>query len=158
MSGSRFKMELTRQLTHFIQRKIKLLEGVGGHYRETDQTLTGLNGGRNNRIDEHTRFLHGGGKSKGVHCVTHEHGDNRGFTGAGIEADVLQPFSQVIGVAPEQITALGFGENDFERGDDGGDGGRRRAGGKDQSAAVMLQEMDNVLRRGDEPADGRKRL
>ena len=67
---------------------------------------------------------------------------------------VLQP----AGVGPEQVAPLRLVLQHLQRGQHAGGVGRGQRGGEDQRPAVVLEVVDHVLRRRDEPADGRQRL
>lgn len=77
MRGDLLHVKLLGYFLNFLEGEIKLLDGVSGHHRESNQTLARLHGGRHNGIHEHAFVLQDMTDLKAGHLVTGKNGNDR---------------------------------------------------------------------------------
>ena len=97
-------------------------------------------------------------ESKGLGLATDENGNNRALGGADLESDRLEAFMHLAGVLPEHLDTLRFGLHDLEGLENSTCYGWREGSREDKAAGLVLHELDEFVRSGDEPPHGTEGL
>ena len=94
------------------------------------------------------------GEEGGGDLVVQDYGDDGGLGEAGVVAEGIEAFAEVVSVGFEAGDALGFFFEDGEAFGDGSDGRGGHGGGEDVGAGGVLEEDGDLLGDGDEATDG----
>ena len=138
--------------------EVDLLEGVRRHDAGTEPALGRLHRGRRNRIGEDSGVEQPAPHQERLLQGADQHRHDRRLGRADLEAQAPEAGLQAARVGPETVAPLGLVLQHLQRGQHASRVGGRQRRGEDQRPAVMLEIVDHVLGRGDEPADRGQRL
>ena len=98
------------------------------------------------------------GKGEGLGLASNQDGNNRTLGRTDLESDRLESLVHLARVTPEHLDTLGFGLHDFKRLEDTtNDGGCKRCR-KDEATGLVLHELDQLMRSGNETTHGSERF